>query len=718
MGFLTPALLAGIGLIAVPIILHLVMRRQPKQFSFPALQFVKQRQDANRRKLNFRHLLLLALRCLLIAGIAFALARPTLRGSGLRGKEGAPLAVALVFDNSLRMQYIERNETRLISATTMAESLVEKLPDDTEIAVIDLSRATSSFAADKGTAEMRIRGLAAESHPRSLAEAVRNAIDLVAEQEDRRQEVFVFSDLSADSFNEESLAAIKESLEASPDVRIYVVDVGSDEPRNLSLAPVTMRTSSLRTGESLNLTVDLQSVGYAEQPLVEIFLEDATGKLVKRGQRIVELNAEGTGQTEFTLGDLPLGTHQGAVQLAASDPLEFDNRRYFTVEVRPAAKVLLLGGSVDGESGASDALFLKEALSPSLMGPNAPQRFETTVARFADAAKLNLSDFEAVCLLDPPPLSDEVWNKLADYARKGGGVGMFLGHRAVPSGFNTEPPQQLLPGTLKLRSRQETWFRPQQLDHPALVGLRNYAEEIPWQIYPVWSFWEFDELAGDAYIVAKYANNRPALIERPLGRGRVMTFTTPFSDPLAPVGRDSWNALPTQDPPWVFVAIANQLVGYLAQSEAGELNFNAGETVNLRLSPRQQVTDFVLKEPTGEALRRTLPPGEDAIRIGTTEQLGNYRVAAGGSTGSLDEGFSVNALAELSQLTRADPQAIMAALPKERVQLAESLGDVEQYVNIGRRGQELFSWVIALVALVWSSEHLLANRFYRGERQP
>ncbi len=718
MGFLTPALLAGIGLIAVPIILHLVMRRQPKQFSFPALRFIKQRQDANRRKLNFRHLLLLALRCMLIAGIAFALARPTLRGTGLRGKEGAPLAVALVFDNSLRMQYVERNETRLVAATTMAESLVEKLPDDTEIAVIDLSRATSSFSADKGTAETRIRGLTAESHPRPLAEAVRNAVDLVAEQEDRRQEVFVFSDLSAAWFSEESLAAIKESLDQSPDVRIYLVDAGSDESRNLSLAPVKLRTSSLRTGEPLNLTVDVQSVGYAEQPLVEIFLEDATGKLVKRGQRIVELNAEGTGQTEFTLGDLPLGTHQGSVQLAASDPLEFDNRRYFTVEVRPAAQVLLLGGSVHGDSGASDALFLKEALSPSLLGANAPQRFECTVASFAEAAKLKLSDFEAICLLDPPPLSDDVWNKLADYARQGGGVGIFLGHRAMPSGFNVEPAQQLLPGTLKLRSRQETWLRPQQLDHPALVGLRNYAEEIPWQIYPVWSYWEFDELAGDAYIVAKYANNRPALLERPLGRGRVMTFTTPFSDPLAPVGRESWNALPTQDPPWLFVALANQLVDYLAQSEEGELNFNAGETVNLRLSPRQQVTDFVLKEPTGVSLRRSVPPGENAIRISTTEQLGNYRVAAGGSTGSLDEGFSVNALAELSQLARAKPQAILAALPKDRVQLAGSLGDVEQYVNIGRRGRELFSWVIALVALVWSSEHLLANRFYRGERQP
>jgi hypothetical protein len=188
------------------------------------------------------------------------------------------------------------------------------------------------------------------------------------------------------------------------------------------------------------------------------------------------------------------------------------------------------------------------------------------------------------------------------------------------------------------------------------------------------------------------------------------------SDPLTPVGREPWNALPTQNPPWPFVALANQLVGYLSQSEAVELNFNAGETVNLRLSPSQQVTDFVLKEPTGEALRRTLPPGEDTIRISTTDRLGNYRVAAGGRSGALDEGFSVNAVAALSRLERAEPRSITAALPKQRVHLARTLDDVEEYVNIGRRGRELFSWAIALVALVWTSEHLLANRFYREER--
>ncbi len=712
MGFLTPALLAGIGLIAVPIVLHLVMRRQPRQHTFPALRFVKQRQEANRRRLNFRHLLLLALRCLLIAGIAFALARPTLSGSGLRGKEGQPLAVALVMDNSLRMQYVQQNETRLSAATDLAKSLVEKLPADTEIAVVDLSRSSSGFVVDSGTAEARIQALGAESDPRPLAEAISNAVRLVAEEVDRRQEVFVFSDLSATAFEESALASISQAMAEAPDVRIYLVDVGSEETRNLALAPIKLSASSLRPGEAVHVEVEVRSVGYAEQPLVEIFLADSTGTPQKRGERIVELNPEGAGHTEFVLGDLPLGTHQGYLQLGTSDPLEFDNRRYFTVEVRPAAKVLLLGESDD------DLLFLGEALCPSLLRGNAPQRYELLKGRFSKMTQLEFNEYDAVCLLDPPPLSDEAWNQLYEYARKGGGVGIFLGNRATASGFKGVASQQLLPGTLKLRSRRESWLRPQRLDHPALAGLKNYAEAIPWQMYPVWMYWEFDELAGDSYIVARYANHQPAIVERPIGQGRTLTFTTPVSDPLEPVGREPWNMLPTGPEPWPFVALANQTIGYLALAEAHEQNIVAGETVGLRLSPRQHVTEFVLKEPGGTGLRRTLPAGEDTIRISTTNVLGNYRVASGGRTGVLDEGFSVNALAELSRLERADEGVIAAALPADRVHLAQSLDDVEEYVDIGRSGRELFPWVISLVALIWSSEHLLANRFYREERQP
>ena len=64
--FLTPLMLAGAVLVAAPIILHLMMRQQPKHLMFPALRFIRQRNDANKRRLKLRHLLLLALRCAVI----------------------------------------------------------------------------------------------------------------------------------------------------------------------------------------------------------------------------------------------------------------------------------------------------------------------------------------------------------------------------------------------------------------------------------------------------------------------------------------------------------------------------------------------------------------------------------------------------------------------------------------------------------------------------
>ncbi len=707
MGFLTPALLGGIALIAVPIILHLIKRRQPKKLDFPALQFVKNRQAANRRRLNFRHLLLLALRCALIAGFAIALARPMLKGSGLRGKEGAPLAVALVIDNSARMQYVFQNRTRQEEATKMAQELLKKLPENTEVAVVDLSRSAAGFAVDLGTAESRVQNLAVENNPRPFEDAVREALQLVAEREDSRQEIFLFTDLNAESFTESALSSIDEALAETPDVRIYLVDVGVEEVRNLELQPLELRSTTLRLGESLPIEVPLLATGITEEPLVELYLRDATGETIKRGQRVAELSAEGAGRVTFELGDLPLGVHQGSVRLAASDPLQADNVRYFSVEVRPAAQVLLLA---EGETGA---LFLREALDPSLIADRASAQFECTTARYAKAQTLALESFGAVCLVDPPPLSDELWQKLVDYADQGGGVGIFLGHRARANDFNRKLPQRLLPGALKRKSRLATYFRPQRLDHPVLRGFRDFSDEIPWPIYPVFQYWDFADFWGDSYVVARFANNRPALIERPVGRGRALTMATAVSDPLEPVGREPWNLLPTGPEPWPFVVLSNQIVAYLAKSEERSLDYLAGETVSIPLPARQRVSSFVLHPPTGQSLRRSLPAGENAIHLSTTDELGNYRIVSGGKRRLLDRGFSVNLAPELSRLTRVDPKALIDALPSDQVKIARSLDDVERYVDIGRTGRGLFPWIISLVAIVWGTESLLANRFYR-----
>jgi hypothetical protein len=77
----------------------------------------------------------------------------------------------------------------------------------------------------------------------------------------------------------------------------------------------------------------------------------------------------------------------------------------------------------------------------------------------------------------------------------------------------------------------------------------------------------------------------------------------------------------------------------------------------------------------------------------------------------------VNAPPDVSQLERADAGEIVAALPNDRVQLADNLDEAATYVNAGRAGRDLYPWAIGLVALVWGAEHILANRFYRRPKE-
>src|SRR5262249_38501637 len=111
--FLNPALLGGAALIGVPIILHLIMRQRPRHLECPALRFVRKAQEQNRRTLQLRHWLLLALRMLVIALLAAALARPTIQASGWLANRAAPVDAVLIFDTAPHMDYRHENRTRL-----------------------------------------------------------------------------------------------------------------------------------------------------------------------------------------------------------------------------------------------------------------------------------------------------------------------------------------------------------------------------------------------------------------------------------------------------------------------------------------------------------------------------------------------------------------------------------------------------------------------------
>src|SRR4051794_40605830 len=102
-GFLNLAMLAGLGAVAIPVVIHLLNRRRYDVVDWGAMQFL-QISETTRRRMLIEELLLLLLRMGLIALLVLALASPW-AASSLFARLGAGnnRDVVLVFDGSYSM---------------------------------------------------------------------------------------------------------------------------------------------------------------------------------------------------------------------------------------------------------------------------------------------------------------------------------------------------------------------------------------------------------------------------------------------------------------------------------------------------------------------------------------------------------------------------------------------------------------------------------------
>lgn len=718
MTFLHVAFLGGTLAIAVPIVLHMIMRKQPKHLEFPALRFIKQRESANRRQVRLRHWVLLALRCAVVGLLAVALARPSMLASGLLGDQEAPVAAALVFDTNPRMQYRHNNQTRIEVARDTAQWLLPQLPAESDVAVVDSRTGTAAFAVDKSAARQRIERLEADVMSQPLGLAVESAIRLVGESDKPRKEVYVFTDLSRAAWSPEAMRDLSARLKEQWGVGVYVIDVGVTDPSNSGFGPTRLSAEVLSKNSPLSISADVLHWGPGGERTAELFLIDRqTGNAEIRGREPIEARAGTAERVDFQLRGLTDGIHQGYLKLAGEDALACDDVHWFTVEVRPAWRVLIAAGGASDRKPQDDALFLSEALAPYAIRIRGEAVFECDVIGFDQLADKPLDGYNAVCLVDPRPLEPAVWQMLHAYVSAGGGLGIFLGRNATPiDSFNEPVAQELLPGKLvrQWRSGGDVYLAPEGFGHPLLAKFRPL--EVAWQLLPVFRHWQLDELADGAAAVVAFSNNQPAIIDRPVGKGRVITMTTPISDAASRAdARDyvPWNLIPTGDDKLPFFLLANTMAEYLVGSEAERLNYPAGSTAIVHLDPEQRHPIYVLTTPGGDQIRTPPSEQQDAIVVTSTEVPGNYRMQAGGGPREVDLGFSVNLPPTVSQLDRVTQDDLRAIFGESPFRLARSRDEIDRSVSAGRVGQELFPYLIALVVLVLACEQVLANRFYQ-----
>ena len=699
------------AVVAIPVLLHLLMRRKPVPHRFPALRFLQARSQVKKRRLKLQHLLLLLVRALALCMLVLALARPVLRGTGWIVDQEGPVAVACVVDTAPRMLLRQENRTRIDEVQDIASKLFEKLPPESKIAIVDTGDGGASFSPSAVVAANRIERLRAGASSVNLATAMNDAVRLLESSDIGRRELYVFTDLSHGGW-EQPVQADWDTLH--PSVNLVFIDVSATHPQDFMLESLELSAERLTVGSPLNISVTTRRVGPESARSVAVEFQNQEGGFVRRGEKPVVWKDGEEQEVRFEINGLEPGVHQGRVLIEGGDRLPADDSIEFTVDVGPPTRVLVASPEPVGTTG----LIFVEAVAPFPLVSAGRSKFTVTLDSFDHLENASWSDFRSIVLIDPPPLSPRTWEMLHEWISKGGGLVVWLGPSAgKPVDFSSAESESVLGGQIKRVWRspdRSNYFAPSSLDHPVLAAFRRVGDSVPWQDFPVFRHWEFqptsendDVESSPAITLASYRNGLPALFERILGKGRVVIVTTPVSqsadDPQA------WNQLATGFEPWPFVMLANEILEYVVETP-DSLNIKSGEIARLRLQ-RHDLPTATVRTPLGDTFPVAIDQQQGAIAVSATRQPGNYRIRSGGKTGGFVKGFSARLPKSSTDFSRLkdDELPLMLGVNRRIVLDTESLDrDVMNY----RVGAELSGWLFLLAAGLLALDWWMSNRFY------
>lgn len=773
----------GAGLLTIPVVLHFAMQAKPKPLPFPAFHFLRESQAASSRRIRIRHWLLLAARMLLVALPALALAGPSVAENSLAawyntgiaallssvlgiaavaawlrrshtaltgvlavlflaalgwclyqfwnalqpeggktiGRAEEPVTAVLIVDTSPRMTYRRENQSHLDFAIERGSWILGELPRDSQISVIDTSDPEPFYSVDSGSAERRLKALEVSFLQNSLPEAMRAAFKLLEKAEYPRREIYVLTDLSAAAWDRAS--DLPDLIQRSG-AGLFVFDVGTPQPANLRLNNLTAESVQLSGTSALALQASLNAIGSGGERVLEMKIEqpDPARPVLRDGkiltpdrfwtiQQPVEVPDDGAVDAVLRFEqELPPGVHHGTIQVLGSDGLILDNQRYFTVAVEQQWKVLVLHGPAVNPANVTETL-----------APPGYTNYQLTAAGQRELNTLDLGQFNAVFLLDPAPMAENDWERLATYVRQGGGLGFFPGAGALNNGlpdpsFLVESAQQLIGGKMTVPVRRpdgDLFLSPENLSHAVFAGIRPVESSVAWNRFPVRLYWGLETAFSDqqpGQVVLRYSNGDPALVERNLGLGRCLSMTTPVTEPSAPEGRKAWNSLflGSPVPAWLLV---RGIAQYLVQSRSETLNLLTGQTATLKNDPRVHPEAYTLFTPDPERPPAPIQASRGEIRFAFTQTPGQYRLK-GTREGPVQRGFSVNMEDAASDLRRATPEQLDSWLGADRYKLARETDEFERQQGTSRRGQEFYPLLLVVMAFILGVETLVSNRFY------
>ncbi len=582
MGWLAPGFLLGALTIAVPVWLHLLKRSAslPRQFSSLMLFEAQQRSTTRRRRIDHWLLLLLRLAVLLLIAVAFA--EPYVRGH-LPGAAPEKLLV-LAIDDSFSMSA----GTRMEDARRAALAVVAAKRRDTRAQVVALgSRADvlTEQLQDATALAAAIRRIAPTDARGSLVLLAGLARTLAAGTH-MPLEMHLFSDMQATGlppdFNE---------LRLPRGVTLVLHRVGAPATPNWTVESVAAPAQAWDPGKT-RIIATVAGFGTPEATrTVTLLINDRPS-----GQQTLKVPASGRASVVFASPDIPYGLVRASVHIDSADALSADDRYDFVIQRSERVHGLFVHQGSDQATG----LYFRSALESAADAAVVLEEVSAEQLRTRD-----LSAYAFVVLSDLTGLPPAVEARVTDWVKNGG--------RLLVSAGTAAAQQRRIP-VFDARILGSHDYTRDDTRFAAVAAVdAAYAPAGPlagWQGVRVFYVTRVDAPQGQATL--KLADQTPLLLDRPLGKGRVVLFASGF-DRLT-------TDLPLHPQ---FVAFVDRLATYLSGRGSRSSALSVGDSVDLRPDPIVRGSADVLA-----------PDGTHPLTLREAAQVRNWSLRRPASTRS------------------------------------------------------------------------------------
>jgi hypothetical protein len=693
MSFLAPAFFIGLAAIAVPILIHLIQRERKEVIHFPSLMFIRRipYQSVQRRKIH--NWLLLLLRTAAIALLVAAFARPFFTQDPTKVSAAASGAreVVILLDHSASMGYGDHWE----KAREAARKIVAGLGGNDRATLVlfatgeeEAVRATS----DHAELETALREAKVSSDGTRYGPALRYAQSLLSRSSLPRREAFLISDFQKTGWEQREEIHLPEGGTLTP---ISVVTPGVS---NVSITKADFAREPFQGAERVTVTVLVTNRGSTPVANLPVKLEIDSHVI---DTRPISIASNSSGSVTFLPVTIADANMRGVVR-AGADELPSDNTFYFVLS--PSRPVSVLVINADGATSQA-SLFVTTALEQGrspVFKPDVVPMSRVTPATVERRSVIVLNDVGSV-----PAQTDELLKRFVD---QGGGLLMAIGER-TPWASGGSP---MLPGTLGPMVDRS-------LGRQATLGSLDYSHPI-FELFKqphsgdfnAAGFYRYRTLtpAATDHVLAKFDDGAAAVVERRVGSGRVIAFTSTLDD--------SWNVFPTKP---VFVPFVQLAARYLAHYDDPAAWYTVGRMLDVSAPLGQIVregaagdTKSAPRKPSGVvdapsgAQTKLGEGGSPAIRL---EEQGFYSVRMQGTGERRPFAVAVNLDPAESDLTPMEPNEFVTSAtgrPAAVTAIGQSLEHPELTPQDVEKKQRVWWYLLLAGALALLGEALLSNR--------